>query len=99
MSCYRDWSSDVCSSDLDYRRCQYPLGHPYARKPFQRGDRVDIDISGNRFYSRNTLPVSVSGLTHLGNARGGVNPAEIGRASCREEVDSWTGVPDLMSDV
>ena len=33
---------------------------------------VDIDISGNRFYSRNALPVSVSGLTHLGNARGGV---------------------------
>jgi hypothetical protein len=30
---------------------------------------VDIDISGNRFYSRNTLPVSVSGLTCLGNGR------------------------------
>src|SRR5713226_9782584 len=49
----------------------------YAWKPFQCGDRVDIDISGNRFYSRNNLPVSVSGLTHLGNARGGVNPADL----------------------
>jgi hypothetical protein len=33
---------------------------------------MDIDISGNQFYSRNILPVSVSGLRHLGNARGGV---------------------------
>ena len=45
--------------------------HPYARKPVQCGGRVDIDISSNRFYSRNNLPVSVSGMTHLGNARGG----------------------------
>src|SRR6266478_6162888 len=51
--------------------------HPYARKPFQCSDRVDIDIPGNQFYSRDTLPVSVSELTDLGNARGGVNPADL----------------------
>lgn len=47
----------------------FETGHYQKRVDMKR---VDIDISGNRLYSRNTLPVPVSGLTHLGNARGGV---------------------------
>jgi hypothetical protein len=47
--------------------------HPLSAEEtvLKYGARVGIDISDNWFYSRNTFPVSVSGLTHLGNARGG----------------------------
>ncbi len=51
------------------RKTLHPLSAEDAVLKYS--ERVGVDISGNRFYSRNSFPVSVSGMTHLVNARGG----------------------------
>src|SRR5690606_40429981 len=66
----RDWSSDVCSSDL------------FTRRPV-RGRRVHSggtsDGSGRYFPA-----AAVTAEEKRVDARQGVRPDEIGRASCRE---------------
>src|SRR5438105_12439388 len=70
----RDWSSDVCSSDLDQR--------------FPRGGRGgSADLAGDAGTALAEAPPDEArrrGRPHLTRDRGLV--AEIGRASCRERV-------------
>src|SRR5687768_18468780 len=68
-SCSRDWSSDVCSSDLD-RRDEEPRGPHVDRSRGVLGPEGERDQRGRRVAD----PVEVCG-------RGG---GELGRASCRE---------------
>src|SRR5204863_6800755 len=80
----RDWSSDVCSSDLLAR----PRGHSYCRS--ERAMIVDYALPRRRHSRRSLLALSGSM-----NDRAGVQvttpaPREIGRASCREGV--WVRV-------
>src|SRR2546422_9411890 len=72
--CSRDWSSDVCSSDL--------VGRPRTRR--RRGVQLPAGVSGDRGCR------DPGGASHGGERRGrrsasaGGELREIGRASCRE---------------
>src|SRR5258707_9633996 len=73
---WRDWSSDVCSSDL---RASTPCSWrrvPATARPVARRRR---SVEGP---SRLPLPGSSLGVAFLLHAA----PVEIGRASCRERV-------------
>src|SRR2546429_756547 len=77
--CSRDWSSDVCSSDLEYVRDAFPKYKityvslvPLVLKNLQKGLEARLDA----------LP---AGKRRLFNALVAINK-EIGRASCRERV-------------
>src|SRR5690349_24089071 len=72
----RDWSSDVCSSDLDLERTLR-----------ERGKTMEIEAvtswmpkSGQVSYTRQQEPLG------LGHAVWCARDLEIGRASCRERV-------------
>src|SRR3546814_3947056 len=71
-----DWSSDVCSSDLDRRR----QGHGKAGQI-----RVDLELILHRQHriARARQLLGVAGTAEL---RAAGERAEIGRASCRERV-------------
>src|SRR5690625_8007755 len=69
----RDWSSDVCSSDLE-------LGQEHPRRQRSAPPLADIAQIGHP-----TGQVR----TQLGGE--GQRPEEIGRASCRERVESTEG--------
>src|SRR5207248_6419246 len=87
---YGDWSSDVCSSDLEI----------VLRARVQRGRRLVEDherrIAEERARERDTLPLAdgdVLASHEHGSEHGvvAVGPAldeQIGRASCRERVES-----------
>src|SRR5207245_6063115 len=89
--CYRDWSSDVCSSDLD---------RPAAEKLAKEigGIAVAADVSREddviRLF-RQTERSLGRRITALVNNAGVVDlrsrVEEIGRASCRERVASEVG--------
>src|SRR3546814_3922418 len=65
-----DWSSDVCSSDLDL------VGNDADAEPFRLFDE------GFELIRRKHGARGVAGARH----HGGLKAAEIGRASCRERV-------------
>src|SRR5262245_64620748 len=75
--CLSDWSSDVCSSDLDslvhlvedQRGHLVPLGH----------QRLDREHDPRELASRGDSPERTRGFT-------GIRLEQIGRASCRERV-------------
>src|SRR5205814_7227737 len=82
--CLSDWSSDVCSSDLD----------PDRRASGRRTTRVEsfapslADLDGLR--RRN--PQAAIKLAPATEVPGDwSDAAEIGRASCRERVWNWKG--------
>src|SRR5207302_4948253 len=83
----RDWSSDVCSSDLDEFYHVRIQPKPLARAPFRRRQR-----SGDREPSISPRAKAFS-VDRAGYAVGFSKlvlwPLEIGRASCRERVWSW----------
>src|SRR5262245_64803455 len=81
--CLSDWSSDVCSSDLDW------LKRPGA--PTVLHDVVvAVEQDGGR--SRALQPVAVDVRMHAGNLQDLDVLHEIGRASCRERVYISEGV-------
>src|SRR5207245_5121030 len=68
--CYRDWSSDVCSSDLRAGSDSGPTQVTYATRAPTGG------------WSEQPIPGAFGGA--LGIASGAHATTEIGRASCRE---------------
>src|SRR3712207_9049485 len=94
---WRDWSSDVCSSDLCLGREGYKLllvGYQSETAYAQRIKALsgkDGIVVADAVYDAEILAVLRTGCfcyVH-GNSVGGTNPAlleEIGRASCRERV-------------
>src|SRR5207245_5846302 len=88
--CYRDWSSDVCSSDLP----QPPVVGVHVDKPYDPMNPLSIYTDVDTFvvlrfdFSIPTLQYAV-GQVYLLDAMGNQIPVaglEIGRASCRERV-------------
>src|SRR5438128_6097926 len=84
--CYRDWSSDVCSSDLTVS----------ALAALDRNDttkaKTDLEVatdSATRLYGARPNDQVAVKLAGLLATRGNVEQArgEIGRASCRERVE------------
>src|SRR2546429_6183121 len=74
--CSRDWSSDVCSSDLSLSGAFGPSAIAYPTPPYLVG--TDNDGTGN---------LSALDLMEVGLYPIGVYPrVQIGRASCRERV-------------
>src|SRR5690606_40593662 len=81
----RDWSSDVCSSDL----ADHEAGHARV------GDRQDAFVF-DRHKERNNGATGAHhvAVTHdrkLGLMPASIGVTEIGRASCRERVEIWVG--------
>src|SRR3546814_4890907 len=71
-----DWSSDVCSSDLPFRRGRAPTGE----EPVGTG-RVQL-----KWVASNALPVRLArAIRHVPRDQLAA-PAQHGRASCRERV-------------
>src|SRR3546814_3076668 len=75
-----DWSSDVCSSDLDQRQQQ---------RPSERGDHpllVDLALAHVAADQQPIVAGQGEGDGAGGMARVVLDMGEIGRASCRERV-------------
>src|SRR5690625_7955787 len=70
----RDWSSDVCSSDLD---------QTLERKAQEAWLALQLE----RELSKEQIMTYYLNRIHMGG-----NVYEIGRASCRERVESWVDV-------
>src|SRR5690606_40571655 len=91
----RDWSSDVCSSDLtktrDFvirRELAFGEGDPFNRSMVIRGRNA---IQGLGFFSAvevTTAPGSSADKVVLNVNVTETSTGEIGRASCRERVQS-----------
>src|SRR3546814_7054950 len=78
-----DWSSDVCSSDLDDLLVRHRR-HVTRREDTglaRRAARVDLDLAAIAQCHRIAEPFGVWDQADLDE-----NPFEIGRASCRERV-------------
>src|SRR5207245_3393288 len=85
--CYRDWSSDVCSSDLDPLRTHLP--HLVTRARIRsracpwihlREEEVACPIDGQRVRPPQT---GFGGGAAIAGGLPLARPNEIGRASCR----------------
>src|SRR5258705_9852813 len=77
--CLSDWSSDVCSSDLDTSApaaCARAADAPHARG--SAGGRAGVEL-------RAAAPVLAQSASHVTRRRV-LSELEIGRASCRERV-------------
>src|SRR2546421_1619373 len=73
----RDWSSDVCSSDLSWR-CIHGVSS-WGRSRTRGLEQVPL-LAARR------ARLHSGGRAAAGCGRGWLRPAEIGRASCRERV-------------
>src|SRR5205809_2911555 len=88
--CSRDWSSDVCSSDLSPSLCPIsarPNGAISPDSPLGRalighseGDAVEVDAPRGRWTAR-------------------ILSVQIGRASCRECMSVSTAIDSYMQDI
>src|SRR5207245_3872165 len=95
-SCYRDWSSDVCSSDLANL---VNVTLPPVIGGASLSQSVNLDTALPRITGRElTVRLELcdcdvcEGLPGSGNCKTFDLPVllpEIGRASCREEGDVW----------
>src|SRR5207245_6116786 len=74
--CYRDWSSDVCSSDLVPRDA-----HGDWQPAPDRPDPVEVLVAQGESRVPELLPIRYGRMAE----------SEIGRASCRERVWMWVG--------
>src|SRR5207245_4505487 len=89
--CYRDWSSDVCSSDL-------PMGARQLRRTLTQ-PLLDLSRLEERFESveelyespalRSRFTMCLQSLGDMERIAGRVRQGKIGRASCRERGESW----------
>src|SRR5207245_5222049 len=92
--CYRDWSSDVCSSDL----AAY-AGTKGARRP----EDVTSGLLREFVYELKDLGLAPATIRRqisavrtyyrylVGEGHATRDPSEIGRASCRERGQRWGG--------
>src|SRR3546814_8582777 len=80
-----DWSSDVCSSDLErQQRTQRRLIVGVGQRPGEEGDDACND---EREQQRDRAAAPHLTLAHYGKARNVARETEeLGRASCRERV-------------
>src|SRR5690606_40062659 len=90
----RDWSSDVCSSDLRTVQCVVlgteAEGLDYVPYPGELGQRIYEHVSKEgwqRWLRHQTMLINEYRLTPI-------EPKEIGRASCREGGDGRGGDAD-----
>src|SRR5690606_40372924 len=97
-SCSRDWSSDVCSSDLlelHGDSVQFTVNAELPPKMMKK--KVVYSLVPEYQYSGNSYPLADS-ITFDGDE---INrkEAEIGRASCRERVEfSEVGGPSISKN-
>src|SRR5207245_7106136 len=86
--CYRDWSSDVCSSDLQQEMCFLQAHADSAEAHFLLGFILFREIGAQWLETGKTQ--EGSSRYNSGNATGLLaefrDAKEIGRASCRERV-------------
>src|SRR5207245_5273381 len=83
--CYRDWSSDVCSSDLTFPPPEQ--SSLLENAPNARGaDRHDVGVQHHERQS----PIAFQGFQVKADDGLLFPRLQIGRASCRERV--WEGV-------
>src|SRR5207245_6567665 len=83
--CYRDWSSDVCSSDLTLRAVEEPAvvadddgaAREIDERVLERAQRVDVEVVGG-LVEEEEVPAAAQELRQ-----------EIGRAWCREREEWW----------
>src|SRR5207253_3839037 len=84
----RDWSSDVCSSDLFVDGVDGRAGVRIGGKQGALGERMKFHGFGEK-----------ADAVHLRHAlvgkKEGDRIVEIGRASCRERVEIWVGAGAL----
>src|SRR5207245_7510238 len=89
--CYRDWSSDVCSSDLA-RRAGSARAREAARAQAPRRPMMSA-LFGTAMMLAAFLLVnllaSLLAAIPAPLAMRRAHPAQIGRASCRERVARW----------
>src|SRR5690606_39313742 len=86
----RDWSSDVCSSDLGLRARQTEEvdGHPGGTAALRKFQRLDLARrKGDRRRDRETNHL----LTRVHEVTDGGPVRKIGRASCRGGVEGGAG--------
>src|SRR5437867_8921118 len=76
---YGDWSSDVCSSDLDDEALAYLHGLPII--PIQRNSGMDAILNAKP--GENPILIRVQ---RRGESLADAAELQIGRASCRERV-------------
>src|SRR5699024_11298626 len=82
----RDWSSDVCSSDLT--SAHDPLSYLPAGVPFARWrESAAADPEGFTARARESMAVHVEAMVGFQDA----GAEEIGRASCRDRGAVWGG--------
>src|SRR5207245_4070746 len=97
--CYRDWSSDVCSSDLSTKTVRDQVGKEQfdVTGSLVNGKKISLEglESGNYML---TLTLAEPGSQQKAYSTVSFHvlsePAslpEIGRASCRERVEMWVG--------
>src|SRR5699024_12204651 len=90
----RDWSSDVCSSDLRENISQYTANPSCC--PFIRIDSRWTVMTPRGGYEIMQIGIpEVMTLTGVGRNR--LYAFEIGRASCREVVEVWVVVGELRN--
>src|SRR5207245_7570912 len=91
-SCYRDWSSDVCSSDL--RSCLFDRGGKTDGQVLNLAARHDDGRWGLAYLGRrSSVSIRLNKLASGRRVRATwMDPRDgkrqIGRASCRERVES-----------
>src|SRR5207245_5716866 len=89
--CYRDWSSDVCSSDLEpsFVETRLPLPKRKASTPEHPQLLVLLDEPQRKRASRYCNRDAPRCYGFGASPRSRTSRREIGRASCRERV--WNG--------
>src|SRR5690606_39595784 len=80
----RDWSSDVCSSDLG-RRCAADDGGHLAQRHRPGDEPVEVEDAGGDHVGGPAVGMRIE--------PGGFDAQQIGRASCREraKLEGWAG--------
>src|SRR3546814_10208544 len=82
-----DWSSDVCSSDLERGELVLENHLAVVEQPPDQGRLAVVDAAaGDEAQQRLLLMAGQIGVDILGNQRIGDIDGEIGRASCRKRV-------------
>src|SRR5207249_8913975 len=83
----RDWSSDVCSSDLSARRIVDEAGEGWLEPPAARAllEAYGVPVVPERLAA--TADEAVAAARELGLPVVVKTAKEIGRASCRERVE------------
>src|SRR5690606_39333456 len=91
----RDWSSDVCSSDLDHPDDGKPVTlHEGRYGPYVKHGKVNAtlpkDIAPDQVTLNEALSLIAARAARIGGkpARGRKTAAKIGRASCRGRAET-----------